>query len=205
MTLEQIPLTRCGTSSFLHQPSSPWTKRLHPPRAGGLHSHPLGALRWWQVVAVRVDSLFLARQQKRQWREPRLDLFEWLLLGERKTLRVSASIYNLISGTTTVEQISASGILQVFLILLACSTRSRLRTTCQGHQDYSTLSCSTTKYSGACRMDIPRLTTPVGTRTDYSVGPWDYPTWAARHLLAWSTRISLEKYSDRKLCMSCTV
>jgi hypothetical protein len=24
----------------------------------------------------------------------------------------------------------------------------------------------------------------VGTRTDYVVGPWDYPTCAARHLLA---------------------
>jgi hypothetical protein len=35
-----------------------------------------------------------------------------------------------------------------------------------------------------CRMDLPRLTTTVGTRTDYSVGPWDYSTWAARHLLA---------------------
>jgi hypothetical protein len=37
---------------------------------------------------------------------------------------------------------------------------------------------------GVCRMDIPRPTTPVGTRTDYSVGPWDYPTWAAQHLMA---------------------
>jgi hypothetical protein len=27
-------------------------------------------------------------------------------------------------------------------------------------------------------------TTSVGTRTDYSVGPWDYPTCAAQHLLA---------------------
>jgi hypothetical protein len=24
----------------------------------------------------------------------------------------------------------------------------------------------------------------VGTRTDYSVGPWDYPTCAARYLMA---------------------
>jgi hypothetical protein len=37
---------------------------------------------------------------------------------------------------------------------------------------------------GDCRMDLPRPTTFVGTRTDYSVGPWDYPTCAARHLLA---------------------
>jgi hypothetical protein len=37
---------------------------------------------------------------------------------------------------------------------------------------------------GICRMDHPGPTTSVGTRTDYSVGPWDYPTCAARHLLA---------------------
>jgi hypothetical protein len=41
---------------------------------------------------------------------------------------------------------------------------------------------------GACRTDIPEPTTQVGTRTDYLVGPWDYLTWAARHLMAWSTR-----------------
>jgi hypothetical protein len=35
-----------------------------------------------------------------------------------------------------------------------------------------------------CRMDLPRPTTSVGIRTDYSVGPWDYPTCAARHPLA---------------------
>jgi hypothetical protein len=29
------------------------------------------------------------------------------------------------------------------------------------------------------RTDIPGPTTQVGTRTDYSVGPWDYLTWAA--------------------------
>jgi hypothetical protein len=29
-------------------------------------------------------------------------------------------------------------------------------------------------------MDLPRHTTSVGTRTDYTVGPWDYPTCAAR-------------------------
>jgi hypothetical protein len=39
--------------------------------------------------------------------------------------------------------------LQVFLRTLACSTRGRLRTTRQVHQDYSKLSRSTTKYSGA--------------------------------------------------------
>jgi hypothetical protein len=35
-----------------------------------------------------------------------------------------------------------------------------------------------------CRMDLPGPTTSVGTKTDYSVGPWDYPTYAARHLMA---------------------
>jgi hypothetical protein len=56
-----------------------------------------------------------------------------------------------------------------------------------------------------CRMDLPGPTTSVGTRTDYSVGPWDYPTCAARYLMAWSTRATDEKYSVRKLYMSCTV
>jgi hypothetical protein len=32
-------------------------------------------------------------------------------------------------------------------------------------------------------MDLPRPTTSVGTRTDYSVGPWDYQTYAARYLM----------------------
>jgi hypothetical protein len=41
------------------------------------------------------------------------------------------------------------------------------------------------KFGGrACRMDLPGPTTSVGTRTDYSVGPWDYPACAARHPLA---------------------
>jgi hypothetical protein len=56
-----------------------------------------------------------------------------------------------------------------------------------------------------CRMDLPGPTTSVGTRTDYSVGPWDYPACATRHLMAWSTRATEEKYSVRKLYMSCTV
>jgi hypothetical protein len=75
---------------------------------------------------------------------------------------------------------SSLGMLQV----LNCSTQGRLRTTRQGRQDYSKLSCSTTKYSGNCRMDLPGPTTSVGTRTDYSVGPWDYPPCAARYLMA---------------------
>jgi hypothetical protein len=36
----------------------------------------------------------------------------------------------------------------------------------------------------SCRMDLPGPTASVGDRTDYSVGPWDYPTCAARHLMA---------------------
>jgi hypothetical protein len=51
-------------------------------------------------------------------------------------------------------------------------------------------------------MDLPGPTTLVGTRTDYSVGPWDYPAWDARHLLAWSIRISVKEYSDRILYMT---
>jgi hypothetical protein len=57
---------------------------------------------------------------------------------------------------------------------------------------------------GPCRMDLPGPTTSVGTKTDYSVGPWDYPACATRHLLAWSTRTT-EEYSVRKLYMSRTV
>jgi hypothetical protein len=45
---------------------------------------------------------------------------------------------------------------------------------------------------GLCRMDLPGPTTSVGTRTDYSVGPWDYPACATRHLKAWSTRTTQE-------------
>jgi hypothetical protein len=37
-------------------------------------------------------------------------------------------------------------------------------------------------------MDIPGPTTQVGTKTNYSVGPWDYSTWVTQHLLVWSTR-----------------
>jgi hypothetical protein len=49
-------------------------------------------------------------------------------------------------------------------------------------------------------MDIPGPTTSVGTRTDYLVGPWDYPTCANRHLMAWSAK-TMEEYSDRKFRM----
>jgi hypothetical protein len=56
-----------------------------------------------------------------------------------------------------------------------------------------------------CRMDLPWPTTSVGTRTDYSVGPWDYPACTTQHLMVWSTRTTEEKYSVRKLYMSRTV
>jgi hypothetical protein len=52
-------------------------------------------------------------------------------------------------------------------------------------------------------MDLPGPTTSVGTRTDYSVGSWDYSVCATRHLMAWGARTAVEKYSDRKLYMSC--
>jgi hypothetical protein len=39
-------------------------------------------------------------------------------------------------------------------------------------------------YIHGCRMDLPGPTTSVATRTDYSVGPWDYLTCAARYLMA---------------------
>jgi hypothetical protein len=45
---------------------------------------------------------------------------------------------------------------------------------------------------GDCRMDLPGPTTSVGTRTDYSVGPWDYSACATRHPKAWSTRTTQE-------------
>jgi hypothetical protein len=93
-------------------------------------------------------------------------------------------------------------VIRIFQVTPQHSTRGRLRTTRQGRQNYSNLSCSTTKYSGACRMGLPGPTASVGTRTDYSVGPWDYSTWVTRHLMAWGTRSTMEGYSDRKLCMS---
>jgi hypothetical protein len=39
-------------------------------------------------------------------------------------------------------------------------------------------------WQSICRMDLPGPNTSVGTRTDCSVGPWDYPTCAARYLMA---------------------
>jgi hypothetical protein len=40
------------------------------------------------------------------------------------------------------------------------------------------------KRIGCCRMDLSGPTTSMGTRTEYSVGPWDYLTCAARYLMA---------------------
>jgi hypothetical protein len=54
-------------------------------------------------------------------------------------------------------------------------------------------------------MDFHGPTASVGTRTDYSVGPWDYSACATRHLMVWGARITVEMYSDRKLYMSCTM
>jgi hypothetical protein len=56
----------------------------------------------------------------------------------------------------------------------------------------STASAALGDGGGGCRMDLPGPTTSVGTRTDYSVGPWDYPACATRHLKAWSTRTAQE-------------
>jgi hypothetical protein len=53
-------------------------------------------------------------------------------------------------------------------------------------------SCDKEAARATCRMDLPGPTTSVGTRTDYPVGPWDYPACATRHLKAWSTRTTQE-------------
>jgi hypothetical protein len=64
---------------------------------------------------------------------------------------------------------------------------------------------STSRGITRCCMDLLGPTTSVGTRTDYSVGPWDYSACATRHPMAWSTRTTKEKYSVRKLYVSRTV
>jgi hypothetical protein len=61
------------------------------------------------------------------------------------------------------------------------------------------------RYRHGCRMDLPGPTTSVGTRTDYSMTPWDYSACATWHLMAWGARTMVEEYSNRKLYMSCTV
>jgi hypothetical protein len=54
-------------------------------------------------------------------------------------------------------------------------------------------------------MELPVPTTSVGTRIDNSVGPWDYLACVTWHVMAWGARTTVEKYSDRKLYMSCTM
>jgi hypothetical protein len=61
--------------------------------------------------------------------------------------------------------------IQAFLRTFDLWNSGMLKDYRQGHQDYSKTSYSTTKYSGACRIDIPGPTTQEGTRTDYSVDP----------------------------------
>jgi hypothetical protein len=53
--LERITLTRCGTSSFPHQPWSPWTEMPSSSKSRESSLASTRGLRWWQVVAARVD------------------------------------------------------------------------------------------------------------------------------------------------------
>jgi hypothetical protein len=59
-TLEQIPLLRYETSSSRHQPSSPWTETDSSSKCKGSSLVSARGLRWWQVVAARVDFQSLA-------------------------------------------------------------------------------------------------------------------------------------------------
>jgi environmental stress-induced protein Ves len=54
-------------------------------------------------------------------------------------------------------------------------------------------------------MDLPGPTASVGAMTDYVVGPWDYSACTTRHLMTWGARTTVDKYSYRKLYMSCTM
>jgi hypothetical protein len=87
------------------------------------------------------------------------------------------------------------------LITLSSQTPTSYLMSCQSHGAM----CPLLDMRLLCRMDLPGPTTSVGTRTDYSVGPWDYPACATRHQMGWSTRTTEEKYSVRKLYMSRTV
>jgi hypothetical protein len=49
------------------------------------------------------------------------------------------------------------------------------RSTCEEREDYDHVQ---DQQGYRCRMDLPGHTASVGTRTDYSVGPWDYPACA---------------------------
>jgi hypothetical protein len=136
-----------------------------------------------------------SRQGEYHWRSSREELEDAWELFE-KTSRLLKD---------QLEYLLASVCFKYSWGVLACSTWGRLRTTRQGHQDYTKLSCSTIKYSGACRMELPVPTTSVGTRIDNSVGPWDYLACVTWHVMAWGARTTVEKYSDRKLYMSCTM
>jgi hypothetical protein len=56
-----------------------------------------------------------------------------------------------------------------------------------------------------CRMDPPWAHCLGGYQDRLHGGPWDYSACATRHLMAWGTKTTVEKYSDRKLYMSCTM
>jgi hypothetical protein len=59
-TPEQIHLLRFGTSSFWHQPSSPWTATTSSSKGTGSSLASARGLRWWQMVATRADFQSLA-------------------------------------------------------------------------------------------------------------------------------------------------
>jgi hypothetical protein len=75
MTLEQISLPHCGISSSRHQPLSPWTETASSSKSKGSSLASARGLRWWRVVAARVDFQYKVRQQKQQWTKTWIDLF----------------------------------------------------------------------------------------------------------------------------------
>jgi hypothetical protein len=79
-------------------------------------------------------------------------------------------------------------IVSMFMLLLLKDLLAKFIITCTLKDKLSTWLCLIKGF----RMDLPGPTTSVGTRTDYSVGPWDYPACATRHLKAWSTRTAEE-------------
>jgi hypothetical protein len=67
MTPEQIPSLLYRTSAYQRQPLSPWTETASSSKSKGSSLASARGLRWWQVVAARVDLQSLAWQQRRQW------------------------------------------------------------------------------------------------------------------------------------------
>jgi hypothetical protein len=57
-------LLRFGTSSFRHVPSSSWTAMASSSKCTGSSLAFARGLRWWQVVAARVDFRSKPREQK---------------------------------------------------------------------------------------------------------------------------------------------